>query len=144
MALMVNPEEAYENIRYLKAEGLEGPYGFYEAADYTPERMNFQSRKVIIKSFMAHHEGMSLLALNNYLHNNIMQARFHLGSGSEGPPDSCFRKKYLTISCLQRITRKRSPYQKQRFTGIRARTENIRRRILNFRRLMSSPTAIIR
>lgn len=76
LALMVNPEEAYKNIQYLKSEGLEGPYGFYEAADYTPERLNFQSQKVIIKSFMAHHEGMTLLALNNYLNENIMQKRF--------------------------------------------------------------------
>ncbi|HYE67026.1 MAG TPA: glucoamylase family protein, partial [Anaerovoracaceae bacterium] len=76
MALLVNPAEAYQNIKLLKAEGLEGPYGFYEAADYTPERTNFQSQKVIIKSFMAHHEGMTLLALNNYLNQNIMQSRF--------------------------------------------------------------------
>lgn len=76
MALMVNPADAYKNIKYLKEEGLEGPYGFYEAADYTPERVNFQAKKVIIKSFMAHHEGMSLLALNNYLNGNIMQTRF--------------------------------------------------------------------
>ena len=76
MALMVNFEDAYQNIQYLKAEGLEGPYGYYEAADYTPERTNLQSGKVIIKSFMAHHEGMTLLALNNFLNQNIMQRRF--------------------------------------------------------------------
>jgi len=77
LALLVCPEEAWENIQYLKAEGLEGPYGFYEAADYTPERLSFQSKKAIIKSFMAHHQGMSLLALNNYLNGCIMQERFH-------------------------------------------------------------------
>ena len=76
LALMVNPVEALKNIKHLKAEGLEGPYGFYEAADYTPERTNFQSQRVVIKSFMAHHEGMTLLALNNYLNHNIMQQRF--------------------------------------------------------------------
>jgi len=76
LALMVNPEEAFQNIKLLKSEGLEGPYGYYEAADYTPERTNFQAQKVIIKSFMAHHEGMSLLSLNNYLNHNIMQKRF--------------------------------------------------------------------
>lgn len=76
LALMVNPYEAFKNIKTLKSEGLEGPYGYYEAADYTPERLNFESKKVIIKSFMAHHQGMSLLALNNYLNHNIMQTRF--------------------------------------------------------------------
>ncbi|NTW72923.1 MAG: glycosyl transferase, partial [Eubacteriaceae bacterium] len=76
LALLVNPEDAFENIKYLKAEGLEGPYGYYEAADYTPDRLDPKSEKVIIKSFMAHHQGMSLLALNNYLNKNIMQQRF--------------------------------------------------------------------
>ena len=76
LALMVSPKEAIENIKYLKAEGMEGPYGYYEAADYTPERTGLQSQKVIIKSFMAHHQGMSLLALNNFLNKNIMQNRF--------------------------------------------------------------------
>ncbi|MDD2190083.1 MAG: glucoamylase family protein [Eubacteriales bacterium] len=76
MALMVNPREAYKNIMHLKAEGLEGAYGFYEAADYTPERTGLHSQKIIIKSFMAHHQGMSLLSINNYLNDNIMQTRF--------------------------------------------------------------------
>lgn len=76
LALAVDPFEAYKNIKYLKAEGLEGQYGYYEAADYTPERRNFHSKKTIIKSFMAHHQGMSLAALDNYLNKNIMQKRF--------------------------------------------------------------------
>jgi cyclic beta-1,2-glucan synthetase len=76
MALMVSPYDAFKNIKYLKAEGLDGPYGYYEAADYTPERLSFQSERVIIKSYMAHHQGMSLLALNNYLNKNNMQKRF--------------------------------------------------------------------
>jgi cellobiose phosphorylase len=76
LALMVSPYEAFKNIKHLKAEGLDGPYGYYEAADYTPGRLDFQSKKVIIKSFMAHHQGMTLLVLNNYLNKNIMQQRF--------------------------------------------------------------------
>lgn len=76
MALMVRPLDAFDNIMYLKSEGLEGPYGYYEAADYTPERLGFDTKHVIIKSYMAHHQGMTLLALNNYLHHNIMQLRF--------------------------------------------------------------------
>lgn len=77
LALLVDPEGAMENIKRLKAEGLEGPYGFYEAVDYTPERLRFEAKRSIVKSFMAHHEGMSLLALNNYMNKNIMQKRFH-------------------------------------------------------------------
>ncbi len=76
LALMVDPESAIMNIEALKKEGLEGPFGFYEAADYTPERLVFESKRVIVKSFMAHHQGMCLLSLNNYLKDNILQERF--------------------------------------------------------------------
>ncbi|GAU79536.1 GH36-type glycosyl hydrolase domain-containing protein [Fusibacter sp. 3D3] len=76
LALMVAPFEAYENIKTLNSQGLEGPYGYYEAADYTPERLTFDQKHVVIKSYMAHHQGMSLLALTNYLNDNIMQTRF--------------------------------------------------------------------
>jgi cellobiose phosphorylase len=76
LALMVDPKAAYDNIKTLKKEGLEGEYGFYEAADYTPERLEPQADKIIIKSFMAHHQGMSLLAINNYLNDDTMQHRF--------------------------------------------------------------------
>jgi len=76
LALLVDPEGAISNIKYLKEEGLDGPYGFYESADYTPERLMFEPKRTIVKSFMAHHQGMSLLALNNFLNKNIMQNRF--------------------------------------------------------------------
>lgn len=76
LALMVSPFDAFKNILYLKDEGLEGNYGYFEAADYTPERLSVESKRVIIKSYMAHHQGMSLLALNNYLNDNVLQMRF--------------------------------------------------------------------
>jgi cellobiose phosphorylase len=76
LALLVRPLDAYKNIQYLKKEGLEGAYGYYEAADYTPERLIDGQEKIIIKSYMAHHQGMSLLSLNNYLNKNVMQKRF--------------------------------------------------------------------
>ena len=76
LALLVHPRDAFKNILYLKKEGLEGDYGYYEAADYTPERLHPDQDKIIVKSYMAHHQGMSLLSLNNYLNQNIMQKRF--------------------------------------------------------------------
>ncbi|WP_231701848.1 GH36-type glycosyl hydrolase domain-containing protein [Crassaminicella thermophila] len=77
LALVFDPKGAIENIKRLISEGVEGLYGFYEAIDYTPERIPFESKKGIIKSFMAHHQGMGLIALNNYLNENIIQNRFH-------------------------------------------------------------------
>ena len=76
LALLVNPEEAIKNTARLKEEQIEGQYGFYEAADYTKERLYFEPKRVVIKSFMAHHQGMSLLAINEYLNHNRMQQRF--------------------------------------------------------------------
>jgi cyclic beta-1,2-glucan synthetase len=77
LALMVAPYQATENLKYLQSEGMEGAYGFYEAADYTPERLGFETRRVLIKSYMAHHQGMSLMAMNNALNDDLMQRRFH-------------------------------------------------------------------
>ena len=76
LALMVDPEGAMKNIRRLEADGLEGDYGFYEAVDYTPKRL-INGRYAIVGSFMAHHQGMSLVAIDNCLNGNIMQERFH-------------------------------------------------------------------
>ncbi len=77
LALQVNPQLAVENIKRLKEEGLEGEYGLYEAADYTPGRLTRGRKKVIVKSYMAHHQGMGFIALNNYLNHKIIQERFH-------------------------------------------------------------------
>ncbi|MFU0799622.1 MAG: hypothetical protein ACFWUE_03010 [Xylanivirga thermophila] len=58
-------------------EGLNGKYGMYEAIDYTPTRLPHKKKSMIVKSFMVHHLGMSLMALDNFLNDNIMQTRFH-------------------------------------------------------------------
>ena len=77
LALMVDPKESYKNIIKLKEEGLDSPYGFYEAIDYTPERLKRGKRSSIVRSFMAHHQGMSFMALNNVINDYILQERFH-------------------------------------------------------------------
>ncbi|MFA5205287.1 MAG: glucoamylase family protein [Lentisphaeria bacterium] len=76
MALMVAPVEACENLQRLAAEGRAGAYGFYEAVDYTAARLPPDKTSATIRSFMAHHQGMSLLALTNLLRNHSMQRRF--------------------------------------------------------------------
>jgi len=76
MALMVSPVKACENLLQLAAEGRAGAYGFYEAVDFTPARLPPDETSVTIKSFMIHHQGMSLLALVNLLHDYPMQRRF--------------------------------------------------------------------
>ena len=76
LALMVMPEEACENLERLAEEGNMGEYGFYEAIDYTPARLPRGQSKVVVRSFMAHHKGMSLLSLAYVLLNRPMQKRF--------------------------------------------------------------------
>src|ERR1700683_4333963 len=76
LALMVAPEAACANLERLAAEGHESDYGLYEAVDYTPSRLPSGTTNVNVRQFMAHHEGMSLLALAYLLLNKPMQRRF--------------------------------------------------------------------
>ncbi len=76
LALMVDPEAAYANLETMRAAGFEGKYGFYEAIDYTPSRLPRGQSHVLIQSFMAHHQGMSLLSIAYLLLDQPMQKRF--------------------------------------------------------------------
>jgi cyclic beta-1,2-glucan synthetase len=76
LALMVAPEEACLNLQRLAAEGFEGNFGFYEAIDYTPSRLPRGQSSAVVRSFMAHHEAMSLLALASLVLDRPMQKRF--------------------------------------------------------------------
>ena len=77
LAVAVRPREALENFRKLAAEGGEGRYGFHEAVDFTKERVPKGRRSVVVRSYMAHHHGMSLVALANALLDEPMPRRFH-------------------------------------------------------------------
>ncbi|MDB5802562.1 MAG: NdvB [Rhodocyclales bacterium] len=76
MALMVTPEDACSNLQGLATDGMLGTYGFYEAVDFTPARQRRGETRAIVRSFMAHHQGMSLLSLNYLLQGRPMQRRF--------------------------------------------------------------------
>jgi cyclic beta-1,2-glucan synthetase len=76
MALMVQPEQATENLLDMEADGFSGKYGMYEAVDYTSTRLTRGQSYAIVRSFMAHHQGMSFLSLSYFLHDRPMQKRF--------------------------------------------------------------------
>jgi cellobiose phosphorylase len=76
MALMVSPRQACENLRRLVRDGRLGALGFYEAVDYTPLRIPRGKDSVTVASYMAHHQGMSLLSLAHVLLGQPMQRRF--------------------------------------------------------------------
>jgi cellobiose phosphorylase len=76
LALMVAPEEACRNLQQLGDMGIIGKYGFFEAIDYTPSRQRRGQTSAIVRSFMAHHQGMSLISLGHLLLDRPMQKRF--------------------------------------------------------------------
>ncbi|HET8808386.1 MAG TPA: glucoamylase family protein [Methylophaga sp.] len=76
LALMVMPQEACLNLQVLAEQGFAGDFGFYEAIDYTPLRVPRNKPHAIVRSFMAHHQGMSLLAFAHVLLDQPMQRRF--------------------------------------------------------------------
>nr|WP_171165869.1 glycoside hydrolase family 94 protein [Usitatibacter palustris] len=76
LALTVDPEESCSNLQRLAGDGMAGRYGLFEAIDYTPARVPRGQSSVIVRSFMAHHQGMILLSLTHVLLGAPMQKRF--------------------------------------------------------------------
>ena len=76
LALMVAPEEACRNLEVLASHGFQGKYGFYEAIDYTPTHLPRGQSFAVVRSVMAHHQGMSFLSLACLLLDHPMQKRF--------------------------------------------------------------------
>jgi cellobiose phosphorylase len=76
LALIVMPQEACLNLQLMAGKGFLGSYGFYESVDYTPLRLPPGKQHVVVRSYMAHHQGMSLLAFGHALLNQPMQRRF--------------------------------------------------------------------
>jgi cyclic beta-1,2-glucan synthetase len=78
LALSVDPKGALANLRKMESAGWFGSYGFYEAADFTSSRKRLIGHKhEIVRSWMVHHQGMSLLSLANFLCDNVVQHWFH-------------------------------------------------------------------
>ena len=80
LAAMVNAKAAIKNIKSLIRCGdgtMLTSFGFYESIDYTPERLRENRKFSVVKSFMAHHQGMSISAINNVINSNLLQHRFH-------------------------------------------------------------------
>ncbi len=77
LAAMIDPQAATRNFARLAAAGARGRYGFYEALDYTPSRLPEGAEVAIVRAFMAHHQGMTIVAIANVLFDGRMRARFH-------------------------------------------------------------------
>jgi cyclic beta-1,2-glucan synthetase len=77
LAAMVDPRAAARNFARLAETGARGRYGFYEALDYTPIRVPEGEGVAIVRAFMAHHQGMTIVAIADALLDGEMRARFH-------------------------------------------------------------------
>ncbi len=77
LAAMIEPSAAVHNFERLAQAGGKGFYGFYEALDYTGSRLPEGKNVAIVRAYMAHHQGMTLLSAANVLHDGVMQTRFH-------------------------------------------------------------------
>ena len=75
LLLPLDPKSAFSNLEKLSGMGMEGKYGFYEAVDFTQNRTGEQDY-MAVRSYMAHHVGMSLISLSNAAFNGVMQKRF--------------------------------------------------------------------
>lgn len=91
------PEKAARNLMQLKKLGMLGSYGFYEAADFNGENRRF------IKSYMAHHQGMSLIAAANCLKNNVIVDLFHSAPEVQAGEDLLWEKPPVEGSSQQNV-----------------------------------------
>lgn len=80
LAMMIEPVPAARNAAKMKKLGWLGAYGFYDAVDFTPRRIRQNKQHEIVHTWMAHHQGMSLVAISNALCDSAMQRRFHADS----------------------------------------------------------------
>ena len=76
LALTLAPDKVTENLKIIRAIGAYGDYGYYEAIDYTSEKNSGEKYK-IVKSYMAHHLGMSFISIHNFILEDLMKKRFH-------------------------------------------------------------------
>ncbi len=77
LAAMIAPRSALRNLRRLTQMGALGDLGYLEAIDLTPRNLPAGSRRALVRAHMTHHQGMTLVALDNVLNGGIVQDRFH-------------------------------------------------------------------
>ena len=77
LAAMVDPSAAVKNFARLEGAGARGAYGFYEALDYTPSRLPEEDRVAVVRAYMSHHQGMTIVALANVVYDGVTRRRFH-------------------------------------------------------------------
>ena len=76
LAILDKPKEVVQNLKVLKGYGMYNKYGFYESLDLTPSRQKKDEKASVVATYMAHHQALILLSINNLFNDNILQKRF--------------------------------------------------------------------
>ncbi|CAN5193216.1 glucoamylase family protein [soil metagenome] len=77
LATMIDPHAALRNYQALARLGGAGRFGFYDALDFTKSRLPEGQDVAVVRNYMAHHQGMSIVAIANALNDGLMRTRFH-------------------------------------------------------------------
>jgi cyclic beta-1,2-glucan synthetase len=77
LALSIRPRAVLDNLKRLEAMGMLGTYGLFEAVDMHADDAPDGCPVAVVRSYMAHHQGMLLVAINNLLNEQVMVERFH-------------------------------------------------------------------
>jgi cyclic beta-1,2-glucan synthetase len=132
MAIDIAPEECVQNIQKFKDLGALGKFGLYEAVDFTRARLGNDQTYAVVKCYMVHHQGMSMLALVNFFKNNTMQVRFHRNPQIKAV-DSLIQEKFPAVSV---ITKESS---EQPVTGLRKQSASEESVIREYEKLTTYP-----
>jgi len=76
LSMEYDPNEAIRNLKQIEKQDMYGEYGFYESLDYTSSRLKYGEVCAAVKTYMAHHQGLILVAINNFVNNEINVKRF--------------------------------------------------------------------
>ncbi|MHA6684796.1 GH36-type glycosyl hydrolase domain-containing protein [Mesorhizobium sp. A556] len=77
LAAQFTPRESVANLERLKSIGALGPHGYYDAVDFTPQRVPEGSDHAVVHNYMAHHSGMSIAAVADAIFEGRLRDRFH-------------------------------------------------------------------
>ncbi len=77
LALPLKLKSGIKNLKKLEEYGVRGNYGFFESIDFTPNRLKVGDKYEVVKTYMAHHQGLILNSLNNVINKNVLQNRFN-------------------------------------------------------------------
>lgn len=123
MALPYARDQGLEDLRRMEKLGARGKYGYYEAIDFTQERMPKDQEYQIVRSFMAHHQGMSLLTLGNLLLPHKMYDRFHSDKRVRAAELLLQERAAARPKVIERLVMERVPRPAAKLEGVPATRE---------------------